>query len=154
MVVATGRNGDPAALRRGYLTAAGRNAILSSLQWPFAWMSVDARGLKTTAAEPAGDWTHTVTSGKFSGPAIQDSIRGWVGLSTVKLDQGFLQTLADPRSDRRVFVLYDNNGHVVRATSVDVAMAAVASEPRARLLLFLRRTDRLELVVYRWHWVG
>jgi hypothetical protein len=76
----------------------------------------------------------------------------WVGLATLHLDRGFLQVLADRGGERRAFAVYDSTGVLRRVTLVDAFIGFLDSDPASRRLLALRRTDRVELVVYEWAW--
>jgi hypothetical protein len=83
---------------------------------------------------------------------LQDSLAGWIGLGVLPLDTGYVLTVADPRSDERRIVLFDLEGRPVRTTSVRASWGAVAAIPKEHQLLAVRRTNVLELVVYKWRW--
>lgn len=76
----------------------------------------------------------------------------WVALAVHALDDGFVRTFSDLRSDRRVLAIYDSEGRLVRTSLLDVPMAVLATVPDKRLMLAARRTDRLEIVTYQWRW--
>jgi hypothetical protein len=75
-----------------------------------------------------------------------------VSLGTLALDHGYLQTIADLKSDLRVLVLYDTDGRVIRQSRLDVAIGMQYSIPARRLLLAAVRTNESQLIVYQWHW--
>jgi hypothetical protein len=97
---------------------------------------------------------------EFGAPALPDDRAGaedaalWISLGIHPLDRGFIRTFSDLRSDRRVLATYDRDGRLLRDSGIAVPMAVVATVPRRRVLLAARRTDRMELVKYRWSWVG
>ncbi|MEO7043576.1 MAG: hypothetical protein ABI035_15040 [Gemmatimonadaceae bacterium] len=153
VLVSSGRNGDPVSLRRGYLRTVGSFALLSSLQWPFEWERVDATGQRSVGGRPAGDWSQRVVPGGAINQTVQDSMRYWVGLAAMPLDSGFVQTIADPTSDHREIILYAKNGNVVRASSVSVPLGILATNPKSLTLIAARDVDKMEIVIYRWHWV-
>jgi len=111
--------------------------------WPFEWVALDTTGRVTLRARAIA-----ITSGR----SLDTTFVEWVGLPVVPLDRGFLQTLADPRSDRRILVLFGKHGQVLRQTGFGVPFGILAALPERRLLLALRRTDLTEIVTYRWDW--
>jgi hypothetical protein len=80
--------------------------------------------------------------------------RTTVALPMLELDQGYLQQLSDLSRDRRLFVLYDQTGAIIRTSLLDVALGFVASDPATRRLLAVRDTGVQEVVLYRWSWSG
>lgn len=70
-------------------------------------------------------------------------------MPTLEIDSGFIQVLADPKSDLRVIVLYSPNARLVRQAVMRVSLGFLDFEPITNRLLALRRTDGLELVTYR-----
>ncbi len=120
---------------RTTMTSAGRNGIiLASITPPFRSVYVDASGTPRASLQADTD----------SGPRA-----GWLGLRVLRLAHGYLQVLADPRSDRRHIVLFGESGAVLRRRDLDVAFGFVASSPSGEHLLALRRTNVDEMVVYR-----
>ena len=103
---------SPFDLEAAYVTAASTGTLRSSMNWPFEWAALDTAGNAT-----------------LSGQGVERTVEGladttlvdWVGLPVVQLDSGFLQTLADPRSDHRWLLLYDRDGRVVSRTALQVA---------------------------------
>lgn len=76
----------------------------------------------------------------------------WVSLPLVQLDRGFLRTISDLRSDRRLLVLYDDAGRVIRQQALNVPFGVLAAAPESRILVAARRGQILEVVKYRWRW--
>lgn len=94
----------------------------------------------------------------FAPPMLPDRRDGeptlWVALAVHPLERGFIRTFADLRSDQRVLAIYGADGSLLRQSRLDVPMAVLTTIPGERLLLAARRTDRLEIVFYRWRWTG
>lgn len=131
------------APRRAFLTGLGHSAALASIDWPFQWTE-----LETGVSAPA--LRHPLDSLIASS---SDSIsEGWLGLRVVKLDEGYLQVLADKGSDQRAFVLFDSGGRARRISRVKAIVGVLDTDASNRRMLMLRRTDKLELVLYRWAW--
>jgi hypothetical protein len=113
---------------------------------PFAWWEIDREGKITRQAEvPARVLASWLTDGSPGSSYL-------VGMHLHQLDHAYLLGIADTRSDIRRFVLFDSTGHIMRASRVDASIGFLHALPEKHLLLALRRTDRLELVVYVWHW--
>lgn len=129
------------------LAVAPAGILLASTRWPFSWHYF---------AAPAA-W-HFRNARPFASDTLlkadNDSARAstLVALSVLPLDDGFLQVLADPRSDLRVFVLYAQDGARTRVRSVSTAIGPLAADRTRRELLMLRRTDITEVVTYGWRW--
>ena len=77
-----------------------------------------------------------------------------VALRAMRLDHGYLLQLGDLSNDRRLIILIDDRGELIRTRIVDVAMGFMVSEPSSRLLLAFRDVGRQEFVLYRWTWGG
>jgi hypothetical protein len=133
----------PFDLEAAYVTANSIGTLHASMSWPFEWATLDTTGIITRASRAVE---------QDAKPSSDTTLVGWVGLPVLPIDDGFLQTLADPRSDHRVLVRYDQNGHIVRKAEMNVAFGILSTSPSQRLLLALRRSDRNEIVVYRWDW--
>ena len=82
-----------------------------------------------------------------------DRLRPWMALPVVALDKGFVQTLVQPVSDRRLLLLYDDFARFVRASHPPVSFGVLAASDRASLLVASRRREMQELVLYRWKWL-
>lgn len=120
-----------------WLRAWGSGAIVSEARYPFRWRLLATSGARIRGAPGA------------HGPAA-DSSSGSIGFPVLPIEGGFLQTIADLRSPQRLLILYNAEGVPVRTTRFAVPMAFVAAVRSRRLLVAVRRTDRLELVLYRW----
>lgn len=77
-----------------------------------------------------------------------------LGTGIFALDSGFIQILVDPKSDLRLVVRYAQNGAPEAVESLSTAFGILDTEPACKVLLALRRTDRLELVWYLWRWTA
>jgi hypothetical protein len=80
------------------------------------------------------------------------SASAWNSLPAVRLDQAYLQILADRTSDRRYLLTFDLDGRLLRKTLVDVAIGVLDADAASKTLLALRNTGSPELVFYRWRW--
>jgi hypothetical protein len=78
--------------------------------------------------------------------------RALISLPAVSLDQGYLQTIADLKSDSRVLVRYDERGKVVAQVHLAIPLGILQSLPTKRELLAVRTSGGSELVLYEWHW--
>lgn len=68
----------------------------------------------------------------------------------LSLDRGWIQTLADLRSDRRVIVVFDSTGAEVRRLEMDAPFGFVASSRDPQEVVALRALGKAELIFYRW----
>lgn len=78
----------------------------------------------------------------------------WLALEIYPLDKGYIRTFSDLRSDLRVLATYDAEGRFLQRSVIAVPIGILATVPEKRVLLAARRTDRLEVVTYRWRWGG
>jgi hypothetical protein len=136
---------DPWDLRFSHLARETKGFIIASFRWPFTWVLLDSLGAVSKLSGPLAGGSPEISEGP-------SDLREWIGLPVVALDRGFAQTLSDPRSDHRLLVLYDQAGRAIRHSQIEVPLGLLASSPEGRLLVALRRTDRLELVTYGWRW--
>jgi hypothetical protein len=127
-----------------HLTSGPREAYLTSIRWPYQWRVV-------RTGEGRVSRRRIAVSGVV-GRASAEFPTNWSGLPVFPLDSGFVRVVADPRSDARILVLLDSLGAEIRRSRMDVAFGIVATNPSAKLLLATRRTDKYELVTFRWHW--
>jgi hypothetical protein len=127
--------GSPLNASRSLMAAGRAGIVVSSLAHPFRSAHIDCAGRVQVLLEAEADAT----------PARQ----AWVGLRALQLEEGYLQVLADPRSDRRRLVAFDRRGRVVRGVDLDVAFGLMASSPDGKFVLAYRRTDVDEVVRYR-----
>ena len=84
----------------------------------------------------------------FSTPPMSGS-----GTGVHALDSGFVQVLADLRSDRRHLLVYDSSGSFEPSNGRSTYPSGFSTRrPTCQQLLALRRTDRPEIVTYEWNW--
>jgi len=122
------------------LSGTSRVVVLSSRLFPFSWIATDETSRSTVGgAVPTSN-------------ELFYSYDAWVGTGVFALDAGFVQVLADLESDRRHLITYDSVGAFRRRTVLDVPFGILHTLPDRRELLALRRTDRLEILTYRWSW--
>jgi len=134
--------GNPLTVRSAHIIAWESGTVLSSMVWPFRWLSLDRQG-------------KAIVTGAFEQVrALEErrSLAEWVGLPVLPIDSGYVQTLADPRSDARVLVLYKPDGALRRQRQLLGPIGLVASNILSRRVVALRRSDRLELIMYQWRW--
>jgi hypothetical protein len=118
--------------------------------------------LATLAGPPYTTWT--VTAGTpprllalripmlATGSADPNSAPIWVSLPPLPIDSFLVRTFSDLRSDRRLLVLYDASGAIVRETALDAALGLIESQQERHLLVGLRKIPGTELVFYQWRW--
>lgn len=129
----------------GHFTISG-DLRLVSLAWPpFVTAVLDSEGQLVRMLKPRHR-AYTIDSTSLRTSAM-------VALPAIALDVGFLQTLADLRSDHREIILYDKKGREVRRTSLESPFAYVARAAGAPLLVAVRRSEVVELVLYEWAWI-
>lgn len=119
---------------RAMVAEAGRGVLVSSMDPPFRSAHVDCLGRIGARLQLDPD----------SVPAR----RGWIGLRVVEFQGGYLQVIADPRSDRRLLVAFDTRGRALRGRQLNVAFGFLASSPDRKHVIALRRTDVDEVVTY------
>ncbi|MES2177602.1 MAG: hypothetical protein V4550_07020 [Gemmatimonadota bacterium] len=122
------------------------SAIETQLHWPFRWTMARLATGDTASGIPFSSDT-VLSLGSDSTLASK-----LLALPTIRLDRGFLQQLADPRSDLRAMLVFDDEGRKVRATMVDGALGFLGANIETRSLIALRTSDVRELVVYSWRW--
>lgn len=137
-----GRRGQN-PVRRFHLSAAGADVLLMMTEAPFTTFHLAERGSIRSFAPEA----HAPL-----GALLNDSTRRWVALRTVPLDRGYLQTIADVRSDKRLMVLYDRQGRVVRHQVLEAPIGFLGAIPSNQKLLAARWVSSAEVVEYQWQW--
>lgn len=113
-----------------------RNWVLTEPNHPIAFMATDERAIPAEPIHPLD----LLSSGPD--PA-------WVGLSVLSTKFGFLQTLADLKSETRLLVTYDQGGRVVRRARIGTPLGLVASEPASDLVVGYASLRRPTLILYR-----
>jgi hypothetical protein len=141
-----GRSGSAFALHDDlpvHLSQAGGEVLLTNVNRPFAVQRFDSLGAPRASLSPKGiDTSRTIRELTSNGR--------WVSLPALAASDGYLQTLSDLTSDRRILILYDSSGAARRYTVLDIPVGFVASHARRNLLAGARRTHGLELVVSAW----
>lgn len=136
---------SPDTLREGALppyrlAATGDGVLLTEAEPPFRTWRVRPEG----AEEPFAPTS--------AGSPERDGVQRWVSAPLVDLGDAMVQTLADLASDRRVLVLYDQDGREQRKTVMSVPMALVGITGDRRHLVGVRDVGSPEVVLYRWSW--
>jgi hypothetical protein len=124
-----------------HLSAAGDEVLVTNHEPPFDVVRVSRSG----AARPA------LVSGSLAEVEAAEG-HAWVSLPLLPLDDGFVRTFSDLRSDTRLLVLYDAGGSRTRELRIDVPLGVLATAPERRLLVAARRAGALEVVGYTWRW--
>jgi hypothetical protein len=78
----------------------------------------------------------------------------WLSLPTMPVGAFYLRMLIDTRSDRRMLLLYDNNGSLARATGLEAPLTILGSMQQDSILFGILRVKEPEIVFYRWNVVG
>ena len=76
----------------------------------------------------------------------------WASVPVVVVEGGFIQTLADLASDRRIFIVYGPDGQPLSATPLGVPLGFVDSTKSPPRIYGARRTNILEIVEYAYGW--
>ena len=119
---------------------------MSSARSPFTTQVVDPTGKLLRTLRP-------LLPMAFDTPADSVPFSRWTTAGLFPLDSGYLQVIADSRSDRRLLVLLTEDGATARVARIDAPIGVGASLPDTRQLLMVRRSDVVELVLYRWQWL-
>lgn len=121
------------------------------------WMAPATDGFVIGMRAPPFVWLHTSRDGEetVANPLRSDSVRAIeIAISTgvVQVDDHYLQVIADLQSTARRLLLFDDEGELVQESRIEVPFGVLAVNAQTRTLLVLRRTDRLELVLYEYSW--
>ena len=131
---------------RYHLSEAGTGLLLTRLTAPFEVLRLDPKaGTVDTVAVP-------FRAAELRA-ALPDTVDYWRALPAVALDCGWLLTLSDLRSDRRLLLRYEARGGLAKVTPLDAPFGVMAGRPAEGTLLAARRAGGLELVWYQWRWV-
>ncbi len=123
-----------------YLSTDGQSAIITLAEAPFTTTVVDSEGKVQLIMTPdAGSVNALDTASVETGPL-------WISLPVVSLGEAFVQTLADSRSDLRVFVLFDDTGQIIRRTEIVAPLGFAGSLPSDSTLIAVRRLEGQEIV--------
>ncbi|MGQ0713961.1 MAG: hypothetical protein ACT4PJ_09525 [Gemmatimonadaceae bacterium] len=146
VVESSSRLGSALHLPQSFFSPHPQGLLLSLAVWPFQWRVISTAGGVLAEGQPfTGDTTIVVGTDTARASSM-------VGLASHRLDRGYVQIVADPKSDIRLFVLYDDSGRRVRMKPVAVSMGILQVLPEHHWLAALRRTRDLELVLYHWRW--
>lgn len=120
---------------------------LTGLQAPFSNYIIGDSGTILRAAARSGP----PDSG---GDASNNDRPRWILMPHVQLDSGWtIRAFSDLRSDKRSLHILDASGSERGNMQLSVPLGLLAADTIARIILASRRTDRNELVWYRWRWV-
>lgn len=119
-----------------------RAAILSTSD-PLA--PIDLLGLSPATLRPA-------SLGGLRDALEEDEFGLWRALQPVDVGRGYLQVFADLRSDKRVFVRYDESGTARSFSRLGAPMGFIGSVPTEQAVLAARVSSRSELVHYQYEW--
>lgn len=136
----------PQGVAESWITGAGVGLLVAEARYPFKAYQLDPKGSVAIEFESFARSRFLQTGGEW------DSTR-WVGLRLLPLEPGYVWTLADLNSDKRVLVVYDHRGKVARQSLIDAPMGLIATCPTRHKLLAGRYTNRSEVVVYQWDWI-
>jgi hypothetical protein len=126
-----------------YLPVSANDTLLvTEVDYPFRTLLIEGRRSFVILADPTAQLSASDRRG----------LRGWISLRMAMLDDGLLQVLADPRSDRRRLIVFDASGRAHRMREIEVAMGVLDADPTQRMLVVLRNVGRSEIVYYRWRW--
>lgn len=125
--------------------------VLSMMDRPYSWVALELGGIRglfplRRSARHEGN----VLAEKCSAAVGRSAEPSWVGLSTLEVGRIYLQTLADERSDWRCLATYSWSGRLQTVTVVNVALGLAAARRTAGgwQVVALRRTNRMEIVIY------
>lgn len=123
-----------------YLISSGGGAVLGSKRWPFTWARLSPIGERMFLRSlPLADEGNTA-----------EMQVDWFALPPAWLGSIYLQVLADLRSDRRRFLLFDNRGKFLRSAEFSLPIGFYSATDST--LLGVRVSDVPEIVEYSWRW--
>lgn len=129
---------------RFHLTSVGCDVIVTRVLPPFESSRLTPEGDRALIAQPEMSTMEKVQSGYF---------RGWVSLPLIPLDKGYIQVLANLRSDQRLLIRYGIDGEQRATRELDAPVGLLGSLVSQRLIVGIRDLgSRTEAVMYRWQW--
>lgn len=137
------RTGMGAHIPRVHLSLDLNELLITRADSPFTVQRTDRAGKSLTSASPLRD--HRVLDALAATPNAL-----WVSLPAVALDVSVIQTLADLRSEQRVFVVSNRAGRVHSVGRLSTPLGFVDSDIPGRLVCAVRTLNTRELVCYRW----
>lgn len=135
-------------LRNAHLTPGTQGIIVAADSWPFEHELIGPSVVDPKHGTPFVREQWLVVDG--------DTLEAphTTALAIHELDDGYIQVVADLRSDMRVLTLLDSALRPVKARALDAPLGVLATYPATQTLLAVRRTRGLEIVVYRWRWLN
>ena len=119
--------------------------LLTQEDPPFSGLRINSAGTSIQTLRPFDDSSLT----RF----MEDGPEGiWISLGVVDFREGFLQTLADLRGDRRLLITYSAKGVRLRRTVLNAPLGIVGASWDGERIYAVRDGSSLELVIYRWEW--
>lgn len=123
------------------LSSDGGSVIVTQARYPFSSVM-----LAPSDSNPILRFSSLPTA------VLGDDPASYIAMPILPIGGGFVQTLADLGSDRRILILYSAVGTILRTTALDAPLALVAHRQAAGRLLALRRAGATEVVGYSWDW--
>jgi hypothetical protein len=124
-----------------HVTGFGSKSILTFTAPPFDGQIVDSSG-RIAHFEPVALPATVATVSPQDVPL-------WASLPVLPAGDVLIQTITDLRSDRRILVLRDASGRIVRQSNLDAPLGFVGSSSALREVYGGRTTSRNELIIYR-----
>lgn len=136
----------PARLRHDlehewHLSAGNEGLLITQITSPFEVTELDINDGRVIARFAPTD------------PAVRLGDDSWVSMAVVRIGDGYLQTLADQTTDRRLIIVYDNRHRVRTMKSLTAPFGIVSSSPEKGVLVGGRWTKGPEYVLYTWNWI-
>ena len=144
-VLFSGRRDPAREPARGFLRLSEGDpghAMVTRRAWPFEVEQIDV-----VVPSPSTTLGRIAMTSQLEALGLE---RHWVSLPTLPVACGSLQLLADRTSDRRLVVLRDDRGVVVRVTPINAPLGFVQSRPADHLLIAVRTLEGEEVASYRW----
>jgi hypothetical protein len=129
-----------------HLGSAGRDLLLTDLDAPYTVRRIALDGHTVASFSPSADAIPALQADGRPGQAR------WVSLPAVFFGEGFVQTIADLTSDRRLLVAYGPDGKQRSASLIDAPLGISGATPDLRYLIGVRGANAPEIVLYRWRW--
>lgn len=124
-----------------YLTTHGDELLVAFARTPYVVREVDGRGVPRRSFNEVPSDTQLAGSG------------AWVGLALLPLDDGYLRTFSDLRSDSRVLCIYSAERRLIKVTAIASPIGFVDSSPGERVIIGVAVLgEPAQLVMYRWQW--
>lgn len=128
-------------------TASSAGILVTQRIAPFTVQRVFADS--TVDAEPDFVRARATRDDRLITQFSDSTLRRWVSLPAVAIGDGYLQTLADVKSDERRLIFTDGSTGDWIARVVNAPMGFLASDPAEAIAIAIRRIDVQEVVVYQ-----